>query len=377
MSQHLKILNIVGARPNLPKIGPLMREMGRHPEIEPILVHTGQHYDEKLSDIFFRQMGIPAPHVNLEVGSGSHAMQTAEILKRIEPVLLEQKPDVVLVVGDVNSTIAVSLAAVKLGIPVAHVEAGLRSFDRGMPEEINRILTDALAEYLFITEEDAAEHLLREGRPKEAIFFVGNVMIDSLRHFLPIAQQSLIGGELSLKNGAHGGNPWKRFAVLTLHRPSNVDSTEKLNELMGAINAVAQEIPVIFPAHPRTQQRLNQGGIQHHPNLRVIPPVGYLDFLCLLNKATLVLTDSGGIQEETTALGVPCLTLRENTERPITISQGTNVLVGTDPAKIVAAAREVLSGKSKAGRIPPLWDGHAAERIVEILLRRLPGRKEA
>jgi UDP-N-acetylglucosamine 2-epimerase (non-hydrolysing) len=351
--------------------------MGRHPEIEPILVHTGQHYDEKLSDIFFRQMGIPAPHVNLEVGSGSHAMQTAEILKRIEPVLLEQKPDVVLVVGDVNSTIAVSLAAVKLGIPVAHVEAGLRSFDRGMPEEINRILTDALAEYLFITEEDAAEHLLREGRPKEAIFFVGNVMIDSLRHFLPIAQQSLIGGELSLKNGAHGGNPWKRFAVLTLHRPSNVDSTEKLNELMGAINAVAQEIPVIFPAHPRTQQRLNQGGIQHHPNLRVIPPVGYLDFLCLLNKATLVLTDSGGIQEETTALGVPCLTLRENTERPITISQGTNVLVGTDPAKIVAAAREVLSGKSKAGRIPPLWDGHAAERIVEILLRRLPGRKEA
>jgi UDP-N-acetylglucosamine 2-epimerase (non-hydrolysing) len=377
MSQHLKILNIVGARPNLPKIGPLMREMGRHPQIEPILVHTGQHYDEKLSDIFFRQMGIPAPHVNLEVGSGSHATQTAEILKRIEPVLLEQKPDVVLVVGDVNSTIAVSLAAAKLGIPVAHVEAGLRSFDRGMPEEINRILTDALAEYLFITEEDAAEHLLREGRPKEAIFFVGNVMIDSLRHFLPMAQKSLIGGELSLKNGAHGGNPWKRFAVLTLHRPSNVDSTEKLSELMGAINAVAQEIPVIFPAHPRTQQRLTQSGIQHHPNLRVIPPVGYLDFLCLLSKATLVLTDSGGIQEETTALGVPCLTLRENTERPITISQGTNQLVGTDPAKIVAAAQEVLSGKSKAGRIPPLWDGHAAERIVEILLRRLPGRKEA
>jgi len=283
----------------------------------------------------------------------------------------------VLVVGDVNSTIAVSLAAVKLGIPVAHVEAGLRSFDRAMPEEINRILTDALAEYLFITEEDAAEHLLKEGRPKESIFFVGNVMIDSLRHFLPIAQKSAIGGELHLKNGAHGGDPWKRFAVLTLHRPSNVDSTEKLTELLGAIDAVAQEIPVIFPVHPRTQQRLTQAGIKHHPNLRVIPPVGYLDFLCLLSKATLVLTDSGGIQEETTALGVPCLTLRENTERPITISQGTNLLVGTDPAKIVAAAKEVLAGKSKAGRIPPLWDGHAAERIVETLLRVLPGRKEA
>jgi len=351
--------------------------MGRHPQIEPILVHTGQHYDEKLSDIFFRQMGIPAPHVNLEVGSGSHATQTAEILKRIEPVLIEQKPDLVLVVGDVNSTIAVSLAAVKLGIPVAHVEAGLRSFDRAMPEEINRILTDALAEYLFITEEDAAEHLLKEGRPKEAIFFVGNVMIDSLRHFLPIAQQSAIGGDLHLKNGAHGGDPWKRFAVLTLHRPSNVDSLEKLTELLGAIDAVAQEIPVVFPVHPRTQQRMAQAGITHHPSLRVIPPVGYLDFLCLLSKATLVLTDSGGIQEETTALGVPCLTLRENTERPITISQGTNLLVGTDPAKIVAAAREVLAGKSKAGRIPPLWDGHAAERIVETLLRVLPGRKEA
>jgi UDP-N-acetylglucosamine 2-epimerase (non-hydrolysing) len=377
MAQQLKILNIVGARPNLPKIGPLMREMGRHPQIEPVLVHTGQHYDEQLSDIFFRQMGIPAPQVNLEVGSGSHATQTAEILKRIEPVLLEQKPNLVLVVGDVNSTIAVSLAAVKLGIPVAHVEAGLRSFDRAMPEEINRILTDALAEYLFITEEDAAEHLLKEGRPKESIFFVGNVMIDSLRHFLPIAQKSAIGGELHLKNGAHGGDPWKRFAVLTLHRPSNVDSTEKLTELLGAIDAVAQEIPVIFPVHPRTQQRLTQAGIKHHPNLRVIPPVGYLDFLCLLSKATLVLTDSGGIQEETTALGVPCLTLRENTERPITISQGTNLLVGTDPAKIVAAAKEVLAGKSKAGRIPPLWDGHAAERIVETLLRVLPGRKEA
>jgi UDP-N-acetylglucosamine 2-epimerase (non-hydrolysing) len=367
-SMALKIINIVGARPNLPKIAPLMREMQRHPEIEPILVHTGQHYDATLSDIFFRQMGIPAPRVNLEVGSGSHAVQTAEVLKRIEPVLLEHQPDLVLVVGDVNSTIAVSLAAVKLGISVAHVEAGLRSFDRGMPEEINRILTDALADYLFVTEEDAIQNLQKEGRPRESIHLVGNVMIDSLRHFLPTAQKSPIGEDLGLKNGAE----WQRFAVLTLHRPSNVDATEKLAELLRAVDAIAAQVPVIFPVHPRTQQRLAQAGSTTHPRLKLIPPVGYLDFLCLLSKATLVLTDSGGIQEETTALGVPCLTLRENTERPITISQGTNQLVGTDPRKILTAAEAVLAGKAKPGRIPPLWDGHAAERIVEVLLRKSP-----
>jgi UDP-N-acetylglucosamine 2-epimerase (non-hydrolysing) len=364
MTRPLRIINVVGARPNLPKIAPLMREMQRHPDkVEPILVHTGQHYDDSLSDIFFRQMGIPSPHYNLEVGSGSHAAQTAEVLKRVEPVLLERQPDLVLVVGDVNSTIAVSLAAVKLGIPVAHVEAGLRSFDRSMPEEINRILTDALADYLFITEEDAIEHLLKEGRPHASIHLVGNVMIDSLLHFLPIAQQSKIGENLALKNA----NGWHRFAVLTLHRPSNVDDTAKLAELLGAINSVAAQVPVIFPVHPRTQQRLASAGIRTHPRLQLIPPVGYLDFLCLLSKSTLVLTDSGGIQEETTALGVPCLTLRENTERPVTISQGTNQLIGTDPAKIVPAVDEILSGKGKAGRIPPFWDGHAAERIVRIL----------
>jgi UDP-N-acetylglucosamine 2-epimerase (non-hydrolysing) len=368
MSIGLKIINIVGARPNLPKIAPLIREMQRHPQIEPILVHTGQHYDEALSDIFFRQMGIPTPHVNLEVGSGSHAAQTAEVLKRVEPVLIEHQPDLVLVVGDVNSTIAVSLAAVKLGIPVAHVEAGLRSFDRSMPEEINRILTDALADFLFVTEEDAIQHLLKEGRPRESIYLVGNVMIDSLRHFLPVAQKSRIGEDLNLKNAAN----WQRFGVLTLHRPSNVDSTEKLAELLGAIDAIAAQIPVIFPVHPRTQQRLAQAGIKTHPQLKLIPPVGYLDFLCLLSKAALVLTDSGGIQEETTALGVPCLTLRENTERPITISEGTNLLIGTDPAKILAAARAVLAGKGKPGRIPALWDGHTAERIVEVLLKNPP-----
>jgi len=368
MTRSLRIINIVGARPNLPKIAPLMREMQRHPEIEPILVHTGQHYDAALSDIFFRQMGIPAPHLNLEVGSGTHAVQTAEVLKRIEPVLIEHQPDLVLVVGDVNSTIAVSLAAVKLGIPVAHVEAGLRSFDRSMPEEINRILTDALADFLFVTEEDAIQHLLKEGRPRDSIYLVGNVMIDSLRHFLPIAQKSSIGDDLGLKNGAE----WHPFGVLTLHRPSNVDSTEKLAELLGAIDAIAAQVPVIFPVHPRTQQRLSQAGIKTHSQLKLIPPVGYLDFLCLLSKAALVLTDSGGIQEETTALGVPCLTLRENTERPITIAEGTNQLIGTDPAKIISAAQAVLAGKGKPGRIPPFWDGHAAERIVEVLLRKSP-----
>jgi UDP-N-acetylglucosamine 2-epimerase (non-hydrolysing) len=371
MNQRLKILNVVGARPNLPKIAPLMREMRRHPEIEPILVHTGQHYDEELSDIFFRQMGIPAPHVNLEVGSGSHAAQTAEVLMRIEPVLVEQRPDLVLVVGDVNSTIAASLAAVKLGIRVAHVEAGLRSFDRSMPEEINRVLTDALADDLFVTEEDAIENLLREGRPREAVHFVGNVMIDSLQYFLPLAQHSTIGDDLGLKDGVN----WRRFAVLTLHRPSNVDTTEKFIDLLGAINSVAKEVPVIFPVHPRTRQRLKEAGVTHHTNLCVIPPVGYLDFLCLLSKATLVLTDSGGIQEETTALGVPCLTLRENTERPITISQGTNLLVGTDPTKIVLAATEILAGKGKTGRLPQLWDGHTAERIVDILVREVQSKR--
>ncbi|HTQ60823.1 MAG TPA: UDP-N-acetylglucosamine 2-epimerase (non-hydrolyzing) [Candidatus Solibacter sp.] len=368
MSRHLRIINIVGARPNLPKIAPLIREMQCHPEIDPILVHTGQHYDEALSDIFFRQMGIPAPHVNLEVGSGSHAAQTAEVLKRVEPVLIERKPDLVLVVGDVNSTIAVSLAAVKLGIPVAHVEAGLRSFDRSMPEEINRILTDALADYLFVTEEDAIGHLLKEGRPRESIYLVGNVMIDSLRHFLPIAQKSSIGDDMALTKGT----AWQRFAVLTLHRPSNVDSTEKLAELLSAINSIAAEVPVIFPVHPRTQQRLSSAGIKTHPQLKLISPIGYLDFLCLLSKSTLVLTDSGGIQEETTALGVPCLTLRENTERPITISEGTNQLIGTDPAKIIVAAQQILAGKGKPGRIPPYWDGHAAERIVQVLLQNPP-----
>jgi UDP-N-acetylglucosamine 2-epimerase (non-hydrolysing) len=372
-SRSLKIVNVVGARPNLPKIAPLVREMRRHAEIEPILVHTGQHYDDALSSVFFRQMGIPTPDVNLEVGSGSQAVQTAEVLKRIEPVLIAHQPNLVLVVGDVNSTVAVALAAAKLGIGVAHVEAGLRSFDRSMPEEINRVLTDALAEYLFVTEEDAIAHLLKEGRPASSIHFVGNVMIDALLHFLPIARQSEIGRELRLTDG----QTWQRFAVLTLHRPSNVDSSEKLGGLLRAVASIAAEVPVIFPVHPRTQQQLKGAlNISCPPQLRMIQPLGYLDFLCLLSNATLVLTDSGGIQEETTALGVPCLTLRDNTERPVTISAGTNILVGTNPEKIRAAALAILAGKSnKRGAIPPLWDGKTAERIIEVLLASVPRRE--
>jgi UDP-N-acetylglucosamine 2-epimerase (non-hydrolysing) len=368
MNGRYRIANIVGARPNLPKIAPLIREMQRHPEIEPILIHTGQHYDENLSKIFFTQMGIPEPHLNLGVGSGTHAEQTAKILSQIEPILLKQRPDLVLVVGDVNSTVAVSLAAVKIGIPVAHVEAGLRSFDRSMPEEINRVLTDALASYLFATEVDAVDNLLREGRPREFIHLVGNVMIDSLLYFLPFAEQSRIADELGLRNG----KSWKSFGLLTLHRPSNVDSTEKLAEILSVIDVIAEQVPIVFPVHPRTQHQLNQTGIKHHAQLRRIQPLGYLDFLCLLSKATLVLTDSGGIQEETTALGVPCLTLRDNTERPVTVSQGTNVLVGTNPSKITAATQRILAGEGKNGRMPPLWDGRAAERIVEVILRNGP-----
>ena len=370
----MKILNIVGARPNLVKIAPLLAAMRSHKDIAPVLVHTGQHYDKKLSEVFFDQMRIPEPDFNLDVGSGSQAAQTAEILKRIEPVLLEQKPDLVLVVGDVNSTVAASLAAAKLGIPIAHVEAGLRSFDRTMPEEINRVVTDALADYLFVTEVDAIENLRREGRPSDRIYFVGNVMIDALQQFLPLAQNSRIVEDLGLiQNGKV-----MPFAVLTLHRPSNVDSPETLSKLLSAIEAVASQITVIFPVHPRTQSKLNQLK-KSQSQLRAIAPLGYLEFLCLLSRAKLVLTDSGGIQEESTVLGVPCLTLRENTERPVTVTKGTNRIIGQDPEKILAATKDILAGHEKERQRPDLWDGHAAERIVEILKRELlaGGRDQA
>ncbi len=361
----MKIINVVGARPNLVKMAPLLRAMRQHERIEPLLVHTGQHYDQKLSEIFFQQMKISEPDFNLEVGSGSQAWQTAEILKRIEPVLTDHRPDLVLVVGDVNSTVAVSLAAAKLGIPVAHVEAGLRSFDRSMPEEINRVVTDALADHLFVTEQDAVENLLKEGRPRERIYFVGNVMIDALEQFLPVAQKSRIAEDLGLvSNGS-----LQSFGLVTLHRPSNVDSGASLSSLMHSLECVADMVPLIFPVHPRTRQKLSQLGIKDSAKLRLVDPLGYLEFICLLSHARIVLTDSGGIQEETTALGIPCLTLRENTERPVTVTRGTNYIVGQDAEKIKTKAHEILGGTGKKGERPELWDGHAAERIVEILLK--------
>ncbi len=361
----MRIVNVVGARPNFIKIAPLMREMRKHPEIQSILVHTGQHYDEQLSDIFFRQLGISEPNVDLQVGSGSHAWQTAEVLKRIEPVLLDQKPDLLVVVGDVNSTVAAALAAAKLGISVAHVEAGLRSFDRSMPEEINRLLTDAMSDYLFVTEEDAVKNLLREGKSTDQIHFVGNVMIDALRQFLPLAEASPIAGILGLgRNGK--ASP---FALMTLHRPSNVDSPPTLQALLQSVEEIADRIPVVFPVHPRTKLRIEALRTGVPSQVRLISPVGYLDFLWLLSRARFVMTDSGGIQEETTALGVPCLTLRENTERPITVEQGTNEIVGTEPEKIVAAAHRILSSERRRGRAPLLWDGYASQRIVDVLLR--------
>lgn len=361
----MKIINVVGARPNLVKIAPLLRAMRRQERVEPLLIHTGQHYDKKLSDIFFQQMKISEPDFNLDVGSGSQAWQTAEILKRIEPLLVDHRPDLVLVVGDVNSTVAASLAAAKLGIPIAHVEAGLRSFDRSMPEEINRVVTDALADHLFVTEQDAVENLLKEGRPRERIYFVGNVMIDALEQFLAVAQKSRIAEHLGLvSNGS-----LQQFGLVTLHRPSNVDSSATLASLMRALDSVADMVPLIFPVHPRTRQKLSQLGIKDNAELRLIDPLGYLEFICLLSHARIVLTDSGGVQEETTALGIPCLTLRENTERPVTVTSGTNHIVGQDFEKIKTRAREILDGNSKKGERPELWDGHAAERIVEILLK--------
>jgi UDP-N-acetylglucosamine 2-epimerase (non-hydrolysing) len=361
----MKILIIVGARPNLVKIAPLLTAMRSNDCIKPVLVHTGQHYDEKLSKIFFEQMAIRMPDINLNVGSGSQAFQTAEILKGIEPVLLEQNPDVLLVVGDVNSTMATSLAAAKFGIPIAHVEAGLRSFDRSMPEEINRVVTDALADYLFVTEESAIENLLNEGHSQEQIHFVGNVMIDALQQFLPLARQSRILHDLDLiKNGTQ-----IPFGVLTLHRPANVDSLETLAILLGIVKTVADKLPIIFPVHPRTRQKLAALNNRYHPRIHVIDPLGYLEFLHLLSSSRLVLTDSGGIQEETTALGVSCVTLRENTERPVTVTKGTNHVVGQDPNRILPVVDAILSGRDKIGVMPELWDGHAAERIIEILVR--------
>jgi UDP-N-acetylglucosamine 2-epimerase (non-hydrolysing) len=348
------------------KIAPIVREMRRREnDFRPLIVHTGQHYDAAMSDSFFQDLDIPKPDFHLEVGSASHAVQTARIMTAFEPVVLQEKPDWVLVVGDVNSTIACALVCAKLGIKVAHVEAGLRSRDRTMPEEINRILTDAISDLLLTTSPDADDNLKAEGIPAEKIKFVGNVMIDSLFFNLEKARKSNVREDLNL-NG-------KDYAVLTLHRPSNVDEKPVFEGLLEALAAVGEKLPVIFPVHPRTRGNIEKFGFAERvesSNIKLVEPLGYLDFMNLYSGARLVLTDSGGLQEETTALGIPCLTLRENTERPITIELGTNHLVGTNPEKIIATAFQILANgvvHTKDKKIPPLWDGRAAERICSAL----------
>jgi UDP-N-acetylglucosamine 2-epimerase (non-hydrolysing) len=367
-------MNVVGARPNFIKIAPLIREMRARQGVEPMLVHTGQHYDVKMAGRFFEDLGIPSPDVSLDVGSGSHAFQTAEVMKRIEPVMEQQRPDLVLVVGDVNSTLAAAVTAAKLQIPVAHVEAGLRSFDRSMPEEINRLVTDAVSAYLFVSEESGMRNLEAEGADMARAFFVGNVMIDSLEASRRMWERSSIQEQLGVTKGQYG--------VLTLHRPSNVDQPAVLRGLLEAIAEIGRQQPIVFPVHPRTRKRLEEtpvlngllrfthSGAVQGPGIWCLDPLGYLDFMALVAGARLILTDSGGIQEETTALGIPCLTLRENTERPVTISHGTNRLVGTSPEKIVEEAMRVFKGPRVAPSPPPLWDGHAAERIVSVILEQ-------
>jgi UDP-N-acetylglucosamine 2-epimerase (non-hydrolysing) len=367
--RKLKVIHVVGARPNFVKIAPLMDACGRCPEIEPVLVHTGQHYDERMSDLFFRQLGIPEPDINLGVGSASHAVQTAGIMKAFEPVVLSVRPDAVVVVGDVNSTIACGLVAVKLGASLVHVEAGLRSFDRSMPEEVNRVLTDAISDLLFCTEQSGVDNLRHEGVPDEKIFLVGNVMIDALLKNKARAEESKVLDEIGMD---HSG-----YAVLTLHRPSNVDDAGVFGRILDALEAILRDLPVVFPIHPRTRRNLEGTALGKRigamGGLRLLDPVGYLDFLKLMGSARLVLTDSGGIQEETTILEVPCLTLRENTERPVTTEIGSSRLVGTDTERILTAYRAVCEGQWRTPRVPPLWDGRAAERITGILIRELAG----
>jgi UDP-N-acetylglucosamine 2-epimerase (non-hydrolysing) len=358
----MRVLAVVGARPNFVKIAPILAELAEYPYVSTTLVHTGQHYDAQMSDAFFANLEIPRPDVNLKVQSSSAVTQIADIMTRLEPVLARARPDCVVVVGDVNSTVAAALTAAKLGRPVAHVEAGLRSFDRTMPEEVNRILTDAVSEVLFTTEPAANDNLAREGVPGEKVHFVGNVMIDTLFRYREQARASDVLARLRL--------PVRAYAVLTLHRPSNVDDEGTLGMLLGAIARIQSEVPVVFPVHPRTRRRLEALTAVLPPmsGLRLVDPLPYLDFLELMASAQCVLTDSGGIQEETTALGIPCLTLRHNTERPITVTRGTNRVVGTEPDAIYESWREVAEGKWPAGELPELWDGKAAGRVVRVLL---------
>ena len=367
----MRILNIVGARPNFMKIAPIQRQMNKNPNLEPLLIHTGQHYDEKMSKLFFEDLELPRPDRYLGVGSGTHAQQTAKIMIEFENIVAEEKPDLVLVVGDVNSTAACSMVAAKMGVKIAHVEAGLRSFDRSMPEEINRIVTDALSDFLFVTEKSGLENLRKEGVADHKVFFTGNVMIDSLVYFLEKAKSSDIVNKLNLN-----GTP---YALVTLHRPSNVDIKENFEKLLQAFSVIEREISIIFPIHPRSRKMLDNFGLMNRinamENLILLDPIGYLDFMKLMHDAKLVLTDSGGIQEETTYLGIPCITMRENTERPVTLDVGTNVLVGSDTDKVIEEAQKVINGRVKKGQIPKLWDGKAAERIVEILYNSLLNSK--
>lgn len=360
----LKVINVVGARPNFMKVAPIVEAMKRRErEFTPLVVHTGQHYDAAMSDAFFRDLDLPQPDLHLGVGSTSHAAQTAAIMERFEPVVLREQPDWVVVVGDVNSTLACALVCVKLGVKVAHVEAGLRSRDRTMPEEINRLLTDQIADLLFTPSADADENLRAEGIPPERIRLVGNIMIDSLYKHLERSRQSRIKDQLGLTD--------KSYAVLTLHRPANVDDPVVFGRILEALERICEKLPVVFPVHPRTRKTIAELGLEERVEkiggLRLIDPLGYLDFLSLYSGARLVLTDSGGIQEETSALGIPCLTLRENTERPITVTMGTNIIVGTDPAKIIATAFAALNETARQPVSIPLWDGHTAERILAAL----------
>ena len=363
----MKILNVCGARPNFMKIAPLISAYREFPQIRHLIVHTGQHYDANLSQVFFDDLAIPRPDINLEVGGGSHAGQTAEIMRRFEPVVLEHRTDAVLVVGDVNSTIACALVAVKLGVKVVHVEAGLRSFDRKMPEEINRVLTDSISDLLFVTEPSGLENLRREGVADDKVFFVGNTMIDTLLMHRDKAEASRILDTLGLEDSG--------YAVLTLHRPANVDDPAVFGRLLDTLERLARRLPIIFAVHPRTRGNLARFGLAARTDamkgLRLIDPLGYLDFLKLTAHARCVLTDSGGIQEETTILKVPCLTLRENTERPVTVAVGTNRLVGQDPEKIMAAFEDIEAGRFPAGETPELWDGQAGRRIARVLVERL------
>jgi UDP-N-acetylglucosamine 2-epimerase (non-hydrolysing) len=390
----IRLLSVVGARPNFMKIAPIVDELKKSDDLEHCLVHSGQHYDELLSGSFFADLGLPTPDVNLRAGSGSHAVQTAEIMKGIEPVLLDYKPQMVLVVGDVNTTIAAALTAVKLGIEVAHIEAGLRSFDMTMPEEINRKLTDAISSLLFVTEQRGVENLKCEGVLPEKIFLVGNVMIDSLVRHLDLARRSSILsrlglGRLSLDQlnvdqlglrETEAGSGCRPYGVLTLHRPSNVDDPKTLQGILSAVSAVAAEFPVLFPIHPRTRKNIESFGLLRYlasskgsvaAGIVPLDPLGYIDFLALNDRARIVFTDSGGVQEETTFLGVPCLTLRENTERPATVEQGTNQVVGVDPERIRSAAQLILQRPARPPRRPALWDGNAAPRIVAIIRQHM------